>query len=108
MSNLFKDMAVLLFSAGDELEKKAGEFKTLREDRYKEFEEKVKAKQNELKDKGTEIKNMFGDEIKKAEENVLEFTEKFGFATKKEVELLNKKIDDLSGKLDQLLAEKKS
>ena len=45
MSNLFKDMAVLLFSAGDELEKKAGEFKNLREDRYKEFEEKVKNKQ---------------------------------------------------------------
>ena len=47
MSNLFKDMAVLLFSAGDELEKKAGEFKNLREDRYKEFEEKVKNKQEE-------------------------------------------------------------
>lgn len=108
MSNLFKDMAVLLFSAGDELEKKAGEFKTLREDRYKEFEEKVKTKQSELKDKGAEIKNIFGDEIKKAEENIVEFTEKFGFASKKEVEALHKKIDDLSGKLDQLLAGKKS
>ena len=52
----------------------------MREDRYKEFEEKVKAKQSEFKDKGTEIRSIFGDEIKKAEENVLEFTEKFGFA----------------------------
>ena len=106
MSNLFKDMAVLLFSAGDELEKKAGEFKNLREDRYKEFEEKVKNKQEEFKDKSTEIKNMFGDEIKKVEENILEFTEKIGFASKKEVDSLNQKIDDLSKKLDQLLAEK--
>ena len=91
MSNLFKDMAVLLFSAGDELEKKAGEFKSLREDRYKEFEEKVKNKQEEFKDKSTEIKNMFGDEIKKVEENILEFTEKIGFASKKEVDSLNQK-----------------
>ena len=51
---------------------------------------------------------MFGDEIKKVEENILEFTEKIGFASKKEVDSLNQKIDDLSKKLDQLLAEKKS
>jgi polyhydroxyalkanoate synthesis regulator phasin len=93
MSNIIKDFAVLLFSAGDEIEKKADEFKKERQERYGKFEEEMKKKKEEFKSK-------FDEEYGKAKENITEFVDKYGLVTKKEIEELKKKIDELSSKLD--------
>ncbi len=78
MTNLFKDFAMLLFSAGEEIEKKAEEFRHKREERYSDFDEKMK-------------------------ENISDISEKLGLATKKEVEDLNTKIDEMNTKIDSLI-----
>jgi polyhydroxyalkanoate synthesis regulator phasin len=93
MSNIIKDLAVLLFSAGDEIEKKAEEFKKDRQERYDKFEDEMKKKKEEFKAK-------FDQEFGKAKDNISEFVEKHGLVTKKEIDELKKKIDELSAKLD--------
>ena len=95
MGNILKDMAVLLFSAGEEIEKKADEFRKDREERYEKFEKS-------LKDKKEQFSTAFEDEIHKAREKVSEFTEKLGFVSKREIDDLKKKIDELSQKIDTL------
>ncbi len=77
MKSLLKDVAVLLFAAGDEIELKAKEFKEEREKRYKEFEEKLKEKKDD-------------------------FMSRAGFASKEDISTLMNKIDELNAKLDSM------
>lgn len=77
MKSILKDIAVLLFAAGDEIESKAREFKENREKRYKEFEEKLKEKKDD-------------------------FMSRAGFASKEDISTLMNKIDELNAKLDSL------
>ena len=42
MSNILKDIAALLFTMGEEIEKKAEEYKNTREARQEEFEQKMR------------------------------------------------------------------
>ncbi len=95
MSNILKDLAILFFSAGEEVEKKANEFKEKREERYKEFEEK-------MKDKKEEFKSKFGEEINKAKENLSEIIGKVGLASKKEIDDLKDMINELNSKIDKM------
>jgi polyhydroxyalkanoate synthesis regulator phasin len=77
VNNILKEIAVLLFAAGDEIETKAKEFKKDREKRFKEFEKKLKDKKDT-------------------------FMSKAGFASKEDISGLMKKIDELNAKLDSL------
>lgn len=77
MKSILKDIAVLLFAAGDEIELKAKEFKKEREHRYKEFEHKLHKRKDE-------------------------FMSNTGFASKEDISILVKKIDELNEKLDAL------
>ena len=77
MKNLLKDIAVLLFAAGDEIENKAKEFKKDREKRFKEFEQKLKEKKDD-------------------------FMSRTGFASKEDISNLIKKIDELNVKIDAM------
>ncbi len=95
MGNFIKDLGVLLFTAGEEIEGKAEEFKKMREERYSEFEDKIKDKKDELKSK-------IETEINKAKGNWTDLTDKLGFASKNEIKELKDKIDELSAKLDKL------
>ena len=86
MYSFLKNLAVLLFLAGEEIEEKAKEFKKDREARYAEFEEKIKNKKEDVKDR--------------FEEEMSKFLDKYGFAAKTEIETLNKKIDESFALLD--------
>lgn len=77
MKSILKDIAVLLFAAGDEIEAKAKEFKEDREKRFKEFENKLKKKKDD-------------------------FMSNTGFASKEDISTLMNKIDKLNAKLDSL------
>jgi hypothetical protein len=93
MSNILKDIAVLIFSAGEEIEKKADQFRKEREDRYGKFEQKLKSGKEKL-DTAVE------EELDKARDRISAFTEKIGLASKKEIDDLARKIDELSKKID--------
>lgn len=77
MKNLLKDIAVLLFSAGDEIERKAEEFKKERKERYEKFE----------------------NELKEAKDNI---AAKFGVASTGQIDELKKQIEELSKKIDKI------
>jgi polyhydroxyalkanoate synthesis regulator phasin len=77
MKSILKDIAVLLFAAGDEIESKAKEFKEERETRFKEFEEKLKEKKDN-------------------------FMSNTGFASKEDISTLMDKIDELNAKIDSI------
>ena len=75
MSNLLKDVAILLFSAGEEIEAKSTELRQEREKRFNEFEEKLKS--------GSEsVKSSLKDEARKARDGLSAFTDKLGIATR--------------------------
>lgn len=95
MANLLKDLAVLLFSAGEEIEKKADEFRKNREERYQQFEDKLK----EGKEK---FNTAFDDEIRKAKENLSGLTDRLGLASKREIDEMKRKLDDLAEKIDRM------
>ncbi len=77
MKSILKDIAVLLFAAGDEIELKAKQFKKEREKRFKEFEEKLKGRKDD-------------------------FMSRAGFASKEDISTLMQKIDELNSKLDSM------
>ena len=95
MSNILKDIAVLLFSAGEEIERKAEEFKKEREERYNKFEETIK-------EKSEKVKSSFEEEINRAKYHFSGFTDKLGIASKSEIDELRKKLDELSQKIDNM------
>ena len=95
MSNIVQDLAVLLFSAGEELEKKAEEFRENRENRQKEFEAKMEARREEFKEKCE-------GEFHGAREKLADMAANLGLATKAEVDELKEMIRDLSNKIDSL------
>ncbi|MCP4762720.1 MAG: hypothetical protein GY870_13155 [archaeon] len=78
MNNLLKDIAVLLFSVGDEIEQKADDFKDKRKERFDKMEYDLKEKKDE-------------------------YVSKFGLATKKQIDELTKQLDNLSSKLDKII-----
>ncbi len=77
MRSMLKDIAVLLFAAGDEIEYKAKKFKEEREKRYRDFEQRMENKKNE-------------------------FMSHAGYASKDDFETIMKKIDELNLKIDAL------
>jgi hypothetical protein len=95
MINFLKDLSIFLFSAGEEIEKKAEEFKENREARYKEFEEKIKVKKEEFESK-------HGEDMDNIRKKMSEFTGKLGLATKDELKEIKNMILELNKKIDDL------
>ena len=95
MGNILKDIAVMIFSAGEEIEGKAEELKKERDSRYKKFEE-------HMKEGKEEFKTSFSDDFKKAKDALSDITGKFGLASRKEVQELKEMIDQLNAKIDKL------
>lgn len=95
MDNMLKDLAVLLFSAGEEIEKKAREFKEQRETRHRTFEEKIQEHKEACKSK-------YSEELCGVKENISELTSKLGLASKAEIDELKEMIADLANKVDNL------
>ena len=95
MSNFVKDLAVLLYSAGEELEKKAQEYKETRETRQDEFEQKFDAQKEELKAKCQ-------DDFQSMKGKFSEVTGKLGLASKSEIDELKTMLAELSNKIDNL------
>lgn len=94
MSNIIKDLAAILFSAGEELEKKAGEYKETREARQEKFEQKLREQQKEFEEK-------YQCNTDFMKEKIVETAGKFGLATKDDIEELKNMIRDLSDKIDK-------
>lgn len=92
MTNLLKDIAVLLFSAGDEIELKADEFKKQRKERFDKME-------GSLKDKLDKVETVIKDKKD-------DFASRFGIVTSKQIDDLQKQIDKLNSKIDKLTKEK--
>ncbi len=78
MNNILKDIAVLLFSVGDEIEQKADDFKGKRKERFDKMEYELKEKKDE-------------------------YASKFGLASKNQIEELKNQLDKLSSKLDKII-----
>jgi len=95
MSNFLKDLSILVFSAGEEIEKKAAEFKARREERYKEFEERLKQKKEEWKEQSGERKESLKHKLS-------EIPGKLGLATKEEIEEIKTMLADLNRKIDEI------
>lgn len=77
MMNLLKDIAVLIYSAGDELEHKIEDHKKERKERHEKYEKEL-----------VEARKHLGD--------------KFGLASTSQVDDLKKQIDALSKKIDKI------
>ncbi len=95
MSNILKDMAALLFSMGEELERKAEEYKNTREARQEEFEQKIRQQKEDLKEK-------YQGDMESMKEKLSETAGKIGLATKEEIEELKTLMKDLSEKIDNM------
>lgn len=95
MSNILKDMAALLFSMGEELEKKAEEYKNTREARQEEFEQKIRQQKEDLKEK-------YQGDMDSMKDKLSETAGKIGLATKEEIEELKTLMKDLSEKIDNM------
>lgn len=93
LKNFLKDLGVLMFSAGEELEKKAEEYRKEREERFKNFEEKV----HERKDR---FKSRYEEEMNKVKDHIAPFTDMLGYVSKSEVDRLKREIDELKEKLE--------
>ncbi|MDY6933267.1 MAG: hypothetical protein SVZ03_03480 [Spirochaetota bacterium] len=99
MNSIIKDLAVLLFAAGDEIERKAEEIKKRREERFSMFYEKIREKQEDFTSKHAE-------EIQKAKDRLSEIANKAGLATKAEIDDMKNIVSDIDKKLDKLMKEK--
>ena len=99
MNSLIKDIAVLLFRLGDEIEGKTKEYKEKREERFRQFSEKIKDRQDQFSSKHEEA-------IKKAQEGFSKVVSKAGLATKSELDDLKKVISEFDTKLDKILEQK--
>ena len=92
MSRLLKELGLLIFSAGEEIEKKAAEFKTKREERFKEFDEKIKSTKEDVKAK-------YGEQVGKLKDKLNHFVAGLGVATKEEISELRNLIKEIDEKL---------
>ncbi len=101
MNSFLKDLGVLIFSAGEEVEKKAQEFRAQREERYKDFEEKIKEKKEEWNQKKEDWSEKHKEDFDKIKDKVGEVIGTLGLATKNEVDELKKMILELSNKMDK-------
>jgi hypothetical protein len=88
-------MAALLFSMGEELERKAEEYKNTREARQEEFEQKIRQQKEDLKEK-------YQGDMESMKEKLSETAGKIGLATKEEIEELKTLMKDLSEKIDNM------
>ena len=95
MTNILKDLAVLLFSAGEELEKRADEFKKTRETRQDEFEKKLREQKEDIKEK-------YQADMDSFKEKLADTAGKVGLATKEEIDELKTMVKELSDKIDNL------
>jgi hypothetical protein len=95
MINFLKDLSIFLFTAGEEIEKKAAEFKGQRESRYKEFEEKIKDSKDEFKSK-------YGEKMENLRKKFSEFSGNLGLATKEELNEIKIMISELTKKMDEM------
>lgn len=102
MNSFLKDLGILIFSAGEDIENKAKEFKSQRETRYKEFEEKIKEKKEEWQNKKEEWTTKHKDDFEKIKDKIGDAVGTLGLATKKEVDDLKTMMKDLSEKIDKL------
>jgi polyhydroxyalkanoate synthesis regulator phasin len=96
MSNLLKELAMLLYSAGEEVEKKAAEFREKRDERAKKFEDTIK-------EKAEKAESIFDDEVTKMKARITELAGKIGVASKTEIDELKKEVGDLVEKVNSLL-----
>ena len=94
MSNIIKDLAAILFSAGEELEKKAEEYKRTRETRQEEFEEKLQQQKKEFEEK-------YPCDMESMKEKISETAGKIGLATKDDIEELKEMLKDLNDKIEK-------
>jgi polyhydroxyalkanoate synthesis regulator phasin len=93
MSNLLKELAMMLYSAGEEVEKKAAEYREKRDERAKKFEDTIR----ENLDKAD---SFLDEEGKKMKKRINELADKIGIASKNEIDELKKQINDLAAKID--------
>ena len=95
MANLLKEMAMLLYTAGDEVEKKMEEYRKKRDENRGGCEEAAREKREK-------IESFLEDGKKKMKESMNTLADKIGFASKGEIEKLKQEIESLSAKLDSL------
>ncbi|TFG62826.1 MAG: hypothetical protein E4H36_07095 [Spirochaetales bacterium] len=95
MSSLLKELGVLIFSAGEEIEKKAAEFKAKREERFKEFDEKVNTAKEDIKTK-------YGGQFGKVKDRLNDFVSGLGMATKEEIKELRDLVKAIDAKLESM------
>jgi hypothetical protein len=95
MSNVLKELAMLLYSAGEEVEKKAAEYKEKRDERAQKFEDTIREKLDRAD-------SFLGEEGRKMKKHILEVADKIGIASKKEIDDLKKEVNDLAAKIDAM------
>ncbi len=83
MISVIKNVGLLLFSAGDEIERKAEEFKKIRRERYKNMEDVLGNGKND-------------------------FLGKLGVASESQIDELKDQIEELSSKMDTLIKKSDS
>ncbi len=96
MGNLLKDLAVLMFAASQEIDRKTAEFRGKREERFKKFVRGMEESKDEFMKKHEK-------EVKKAREKVSEVAGKIGIATVTEIDELKKMVAELGDKIDKVL-----
>jgi hypothetical protein len=100
MANLLRDLAVLMFAASEEIEKKSTEFRQKREERFKKFSAEMKVSKEAFVKKHEK-------ELARAHDKISAEAGKIGIATRSEIDDLKTMVAELSGKLDKVLKEKK-
>ena len=100
MANFLRDLAVLLFTASEQVEKKSSEFRKIREERFKKFS-------RELEESKEAFLKKHEKEIGKAHEKITAAAGKIGIATKAEIDEIKKMIGEFDEKLNRILKEKK-
>ncbi len=93
MKGVLKDLGILFFSAGEEIEKKAQEYRAKREERYRAFAEKIASGDKEKK-------TGFAEQFAWLKERFSALSSSFGFATKDELRELKEMIIELQKKID--------
>jgi polyhydroxyalkanoate synthesis regulator phasin len=88
-------MAMLLYTAGEEIDKKIEDYKKKRDDNCGSFEEEARKRREK-------IEAFIEDEKKKMKERINSLADKMGFVSRSEVDRLKQEIEALSAKLDSL------
>ena len=95
---MLKDLLILLFSAGEEIDRKAKEFREKREERFRDFSERLK------RDDGFD--GFCSDEVRRARERLAGITDRIGLASKRDVDDLRCLLKEVNDKQDRLLGER--